>query len=425
MIAWALDHRVAVVLIAIGTLIGSFQVLQTGMIGLAAVLLGTCVSAWLVCRAANWPLHLLGALFLSAAVLGGAFQLARLVSGGLYGPAAIVGVVVLLALTVASGRAALGAWRRLLDRTLGGWTSVVGAIAIGVVVTGGLLQAAAHTGIDIGKVGVGFFPLDDRRSSPSRSRHRRARTWSTRVLKADEAARIVRAHPEVLYTYTTLGGGTTGAVDEGSIYVRMVPKHQRRIDAETFAANVRNEVVRIAGAKMAVFTSDFGGGRKQLLLQIKGPDLAAISEAAEAVQKVVASVPNAVDISLSSKGQKPELEVDLDRGLAGSLGVTVGQVAQSLRPAFAGIDAGDWVDPTGETRDVEVRLAPEARRRAEDLRQLPLVVAGAERPAAHAAARPGGPHRRGRGTRRDRPSRSRPRGHRGMERRADAAPARS
>jgi HAE1 family hydrophobic/amphiphilic exporter-1 len=49
-------------------------------------------------------------------------------------------------------------------------------------------------------------------------------------------------------------------------------------------------------------------------------------------------------------------------------------VAQSLRPAFAGIDAGDWVDPSGETRDVTVRLAPEARDRVTDLAQLPLVA---------------------------------------------------
>jgi HAE1 family hydrophobic/amphiphilic exporter-1 len=81
-----------------------------------------------------------------------------------------------------------------------------------------------------------------------------------------------------------------------------------------------------------------------------------------------------VDVGLSSKGQKPELNVELDRALASSLGLTVGQVAQSLRPAFAGIDAGDWEDPSGEMRDVVVRLAPEARRRAQDLRQLPLVV---------------------------------------------------
>ena len=53
--------------------------------------------------------------------------------------------------------------------------------------------------------------------------------------------------------------------------------------------------------------------------------------------------------------------MEINRGLAGTLGVSVGQIAQSLRPAFAGVDAGDWVDPSGETRYVRVRLAPEAR----------------------------------------------------------------
>jgi HAE1 family hydrophobic/amphiphilic exporter-1 len=72
--------------------------------------------------------------------------------------------------------------------------------------------------------------------------------------------------------------------------------------------------------------------------------------------------------------------VELNRGLAGSLGVTVGQVAQSLRPAFAGIDAGDWVDPTGETRDVVLRLNPGARERASDLQQLPIVIMTPEGP---------------------------------------------
>ena len=83
---------------------------------------------------------------------------------------------------------------------------------------------------------------------------------------------------------------------------------------------------------------------------------------------------------LSTKGRKPEIDVVMDRGLAGSLGVTVGQVAQALRPAFAGIDTGDWIDPEGETRDVYVRLAPEARSRAKDLSQLPISVQGPQGP---------------------------------------------
>jgi hydrophobic/amphiphilic exporter-1 (mainly G- bacteria), HAE1 family len=60
----------------------------------------------------------------------------------------------------------------------------------------------------------------------------------------------------------------------------------------------------------------------------------------------------------------------------------VGQVAQALRPAFAGIDVGDWIDPSGETRDVTIRLAPESRTEIADLETLPLVVMGPEnRPA--------------------------------------------
>jgi len=88
----------------------------------------------------------------------------------------------------------------------------------------------------------------------------------------------------------------------------------------------------------------------------------------------VKTVPGAVDVGVSTKGQKPELNVELNRGLAGTLGVTVGQVAQSLRPAFAGIKAGDWQDPQGEMREVNVRLAPESRARSADLEQLPLVI---------------------------------------------------
>ena len=126
---------------------------------------------------------------------------------------------------------------------------------------------------------------------------------------------------------------------------------------------------------MAVFATDWGN-QKLVQIEVRGSDPEAVNTAADMVLAEVKQVPNAVDISLSSKGQKPELNVELHRGVAGSLGITAGHVAQALRPAFAGIDAGDWEDPSGEVRDVVVRLAPESRRRASDLRELPLVVAG-------------------------------------------------
>jgi len=194
-------------------------------------------------------------------------------------------------------------------------------------------------------------------------------------IKAEEAARMAREHPEVLYTYTTLGT-QTGSVDQGNIYARLVPKHDRDIGAEPLGAIIRDEVKRIGGATMTVYTNEFSGNQKQIQLQLRGADLATLNATAEQVAAAVRQVPGAVDVGLSTKGQKPELEIELNRGLAGTLGVTVGQVAQSLRPAFAGLKAGDWMDPTGEMREVNVRLAPEARQRASDLEQLPLVIQG-------------------------------------------------
>ncbi len=227
-----------------------------------------------------------------------------------------------------------------------------------------------------GLVGTNFFPLDDRGEfnikieTPPGSNLRYSR------LKSEEVVRLLRSSPEVRYTYVTLGGGAAGTVDEGSIYVRLVPREQRALSVEEFAARLRQQTNRMTGVKLSVFTSDFGGGRKQVQLEVRGHSVPAITAVADQVRDIVAQVPGVVDLGLSSKGKKPELNIDLNRALAGSLGITVGDVAQAVRPAFAGLDAGDWVDPSGETRDVEIRLAPGSRARPEDLARLPLLVLG-------------------------------------------------
>src|SRR5260221_14536632 len=99
-----------------------------------------------------------------------------------------------------------------------------------------------------------------------------------------------------------------------------------------------------------------GGGMKPLQLQLKGDDQAVLTRLADSIAKIVRGTPGAVDVGLSTKGEKPELKVSINRGLAGGVGVTVGQIAQSLRPGFAGGGAGNWVDPGRATRYVRVRL---------------------------------------------------------------------
>jgi hydrophobic/amphiphilic exporter-1 (mainly G- bacteria), HAE1 family len=225
--------------------------------------------------------------------------------------------------------------------------------------------------------GAGFIPISDRSEAFMTVEAPPGSNLAYSKLKAEEAARIARAHPEVAYTYTSIGVPLplkTPSVDQALVYVRLVPKANRHISQDAFGRLLRSEVSRVAGAQVSVYTSGFGGALKSLQIQIKGPDAATLQRLADQAMTEARKVPGAVDIGLSTRGQKPELDIALNRSLAGSIGVTVGQVALALRPAFAGIDAGDWVDPSGETRDVTIRLAPEARERVADLERLPLVV---------------------------------------------------
>jgi len=305
-IAWALDHRAAMVTIATLTFFASFVLPSRGLTGLAAALIGIVIIVFgLNTRRVGGPIR-------TVIVLG--------------------------------GLAAFIALPRLVP--------------------------------PVRTVGTAFFPEDDRAEFIMALETPPGSNLEYTRLKAEEAAGIARQHPEVVYTYTTLGNGATGGVDEGNIYVRTVPKNKRSKTVEKLAEEMRRETARMSGAAISVFTSDFGGGFKQIQLQLRGQDVAALAQAADMVRAEVQRVPGAVDIGLSTKGQKPELEIELNRGVAGSLGLTVGQVAQSLRPAFAGVDAGYWIDPTGKSRKVTVRLTPESRQRASDLEQLPMVVMG-------------------------------------------------
>ena len=211
-------------------------------------------------------------------------------------------------------------------------------------------------------------------------------------LKAEEIARMIRARPEVAYTYTTVGSTSGSAeADNATIYVRLVPKNKRALSQDQLGQVMRLDMRHVGGATAYTFASGFGGAQKQLQLQLQGPDQSVLNDYADRIAKIVAKVPGAVDVGLSSKGQKPEFNVRVNRGLAGSLGVSVSQLASSLRFAFAGVDAGTWVDPAGISRYVHVRLVPTARENAADLGQLPVLVTPSQAAAANgvpAAATP-------------------------------------
>jgi HAE1 family hydrophobic/amphiphilic exporter-1 len=230
-------------------------------------------------------------------------------------------------------------------------------------------------GLQVAIGGFAFVPVSDQSELNIAIETPPGSSLDYTSLKAEEIARMIRARPEVAYTYTTVGSTSGSAeADNATVYVRLVPKNKRALSQEQLGQQMRLDMRHVGGATAYTFASGFGGAQKQLQLQLQGPDQSVLNDYADRIATIVAKVPGAVDVGLSSKGQKPEFNVRVNRGLAGSLGVSVSQLASSLRFAFAGVDAGTWVDPSGISRYVHVRLVPTARENAADLGQLPVLV---------------------------------------------------
>ena len=273
----------------------------------------------------------------------------------------------------------LGRFNRWFDRQAEGYKGVIAwaldhrlamvGLALGTFVAA---LALPYSGL----VGAGFTPETDESQFVIALETPPGSNLAYTKLKAQEVARVARTQSEVLYTYASVGGQGE-AVDEGSVFVKLARKEDRDRSQSEVVSNIRQDLVQLAGVETSIAVG-FNDGQKQIMLQLQGDDARELSRLAETIAAEVRQVDGAVDVGLSTKGQKPELDVQVDRGLAGSLGVTIGQVAQALRPAFAGIDVGDWVDPSGETRDVTIRLAPESRAVIADLQSLPLFVNGPE-----------------------------------------------
>jgi len=243
------------------------------------------------------------------------------------------------------------------------WTTIV---IVGVILVASLALPA------MGFIGSSFFPVEDRSEFNLAIETPPGSSLAYTRMKALEASATVRAQKGVAYTYTTIGG-ESGSVDEASMYVRLAPRDERDLHQTEVERSTREALRGIGGATLAVAASSMGA-TKQIQMQLQGPDYDTLVQLAEKVAAEMRQVPGAADVGLETRGRRPEVEIEIDRSLAGSLGVDVLQVAMALRPAFAGVDAGDWLTPAGESYDVYVRLAPDARQSVADLAALPLAA---------------------------------------------------
>ena len=192
--------------------------------------------------------------------------------------------------------------------------------------------------------------------------------------KARQVEAIVREFPEVKYTLATLNTGNAQGKIYASLYIRLVDRKARTRSVDQMSGVLRDRLKQVAGITVThVGLLDSVGGNKQVEFSLQGPDLKELERLSQVVASKIRGIPGLVDLDSSVKADKPVIEIRVRRDAASDLGLSVAQIAASLRTLVAGQTVGNWRAPDDQTYDVNVRLSPDARKSPQDLERLPLI----------------------------------------------------
>ena len=249
--------------------------------------------------------------------------------------------------------------------------------------------------------GFGFVPVSD--NSEIEHRDRDAAGLEPRVHDAqgrrDRAADRARAHGSRVHVHDGRQRVAAPAASDNATHLR--PPRCRRTSARSARTTLgqhaaQGDARRSAARRRTRSRPDSAARRSSCSSSSRGPTtLCSTARRADRRDRVQAR-PGAVDVGLSTKGQKPELNVQRQPR-------TRRHARRERRPARArrcgsrspASTRARGSIPAAISRYVHVRLVPSARENAADLGQLPVLVTPAKpaRRRADAAVRPARPGR--------------------------------
>lgn len=186
-------------------------------------------------------------------------------------------------------------------------------------------------------------------------------------------AREVRQLNGVEYTIASVADTDQQIANSGSVYVRLIDDNRRSFDQFQLMNYVRKEVMpHYAAEKLRTSVTPIaaisGGGNANAAIQflIGGPDIHKLGDYAAQTIAKLKQIPGAVDVDSSLVVGKPEYGVRVDREKAADLGVSVTDIATTLRLLVAGDKVSDY-NEKGEQYEIHVRAEQQARSNIEDL----------------------------------------------------------
>lgn len=240
-------------------------------------------------------------------------------------------------------------------------------------------------------VGTDFMPESDE----SRITASIELQTGTRVEETIKTTRYIENVIKEKFPEVEVMAASSGSDDEGSMFslftttgsnminfmMRLVPISERERSVWDLAAALREEIAQlpeVINFNVETAGQGMGGSSNTVDIEIYGYDFDITNAIAEEVKTRVEKVPGAINVQVSRKKDKPELQFVLDRDKLALHGLSTAQVSTSIRNRISGMIASQYKEE-GDEFEIRVRLKEEFRNSITDLDELSILAPNGSR----------------------------------------------
>lgn len=231
--------------------------------------------------------------------------------------------------------------------------------------------------VGLGFIGTEFIPDGDRGEFMIKLETDPQNTLYQTNLITQKIEDILYSKPEVIKVFSNVGysssmmGSGTSEQNKSEITVTIVPKNERKLTMSEYTAMIKTEIMKIPGVKATVSPVSMMGNADDAPIQIllRGSEVSNLYKMSDSIMNIMKTVDGIQDLKLSVDKSKPEMKIVLDREKMSMLGISVYDVANTLRLSFAGNSDLQFSESNKEY-DINVRFDQFNRKNINDISSL-------------------------------------------------------
>jgi len=196
----------------------------------------------------------------------------------------------------------------------------------------------------------------------------------------------ITVHDEVKNVLATTG--SQGWIDEstnlGRIQVQLVDIEDREISTQQFANKLIEELSTVPNAKINISVGSSVGAGAEIDFFLQGQELSKLVQYEDVILERAKEVVGLLNVDSDYRAGKPEITLSPKRDIMANTGVSIYELAMTLRGSIEGIEASYFRDE-GHEYDIKVALTENSVDTPDEIRNIPVITQSGRYRMSHLA----------------------------------------